>query len=176
VIVDGWPGTQGHNWGREHAFLYAWSHCNVLLDEQGRRLENSYFEGLSARVKLGPAKTPFLTVAWLRLHGVDLPFTAFSDILRSRSAIEERGRYRWTFTLTGEAGTLAAEAEAMLPDLVGLYYLNPDGSMTYCLNSKISRLALSFRPKHGAPIELRSEASALEIGTRNPDHGVPMAV
>jgi hypothetical protein len=58
--------------------------------------------------------------------------------------------------------------------MVGLYYQNPDGAMTYCLNSKIARLTLRLRPRQGEELVLASSAAALEIGTRDPEHGVEM--
>jgi hypothetical protein len=46
--------------------------------------------------------------------------------------------------------------------------------MTYCLNSKIAdghvRLEVAGRPS----LEVRARAAALEIGTRDPNHGVKM--
>ena len=46
--------------------------------------------------------------------------------------------------------------------------------MTYCLNSKIAvgqvRLEVAGQPA----LEMHTRAAALEIGTRDPDHGVKM--
>lgn len=176
IAVSGWPGTQGHNWGREHAFLYAWSHCNLLYDERGTFMEDSYFEGLSARVRIAGKVTPFLSVAWLRLRGVDFPFTHLRTLARAQAEVEVGARYTWSFSLAGEAGSLTGELEAPRENLVGLYYVNPNGEMTYCLNSKIARLRLSLRPYSGGEIALTSEAAALEIGTRDPHHGVTMVL
>jgi hypothetical protein len=69
-------------------------------------------------------------------------------------------------------GELFAETE----DMAGLHYENPDGTMTYCLNSKLAsaRLALARPGKLGLPLVVSSRAAALEIGTRDRAHGVRM--
>jgi hypothetical protein len=87
IRVDGWSGTQGHNWGRDHTYQYAWGHSN-LLSLGGRPLSDTYFEGLTARVKLGAKVTPPLSIGWLRLRGVDLPFTGLAEAARAATSIE----------------------------------------------------------------------------------------
>ena len=67
-------------------------------------------------------------------------------------------------------GTFSANTD----DFVGLHYENPDGAMTYCLNSKIARGDVRLEVAGRPPIEAHTQAAALEIGTRDPDHGVRM--
>jgi hypothetical protein len=177
VKVSGWPGTQGHNWGREHAFLYVWSHCNAFFGEDGELLQDTYFEGLSAKIKIGPVLSPYLSSAWLRYRGVDIPFT-LRELTRAgtTSEIEQRGPYRWSFYLDSPQASLEGTIEATQSQMCGLYYVNPDGQMTYCLNSKIANMRLLLRPKNSGSMILTSRAAALEIGTRDPNHGVTMVV
>jgi hypothetical protein len=58
--------------------------------------------------------------------------------------------------------------------MVGLHYENPNGEMTYCLNSKIAWALLVLEPKSGPRVQATSNAAALEIGTKDPKHGVCM--
>src|SRR5690606_12260048 len=62
--LSGWRAMIGHNWGRGHAHLYGWSHCNVW---DGR--DDLVIEALSARVRLGavPLLSPMLTAVFLRV-------------------------------------------------------------------------------------------------------------
>jgi hypothetical protein len=63
--------------------------------------------------------------------------------------------------------------------MVGLRYENPDGAMTYCLNSKLASARLEVelrRSEPGRSFAVTSRAAAFEIGTRNPDHGVEMVL
>jgi hypothetical protein len=46
--------------------------------------------------------------------------------------------------------------------------------MTYCLNSKIARGHVRLEVAGRPTIEATTRAAALEIGTRDPDHGVKM--
>ena len=61
-------------------------------------------------------------------------------------------------------------------DMVGLYYPNPHGPMTYCLNTKLARARVRFEASGRPPLLLTSRAAALEIGTRDDGHGVRMYV
>ena len=81
---------------------------------------------------------------------------------------------RWQFA--GKTSRVQVEGEmwADTDDFVGLYYPNPDGTMCHCLNSKLARARLLLRIAGRSPKELTSERAALEIGTRDPGHGVRM--
>jgi hypothetical protein len=46
--------------------------------------------------------------------------------------------------------------------------------MTYCLNTKLARARLELRVPGSPPVVATSRAGALEIGTRDPKHGVRM--
>lgn len=169
--VDGWPAMEGHNWGVGHADLYAWAHVNAWNEPEGRGV---VFEGFSGKVRVGRVTTPLVTLLALRHKGVRYEARGVLDLARTRGGIHDHRR--WTFeTLQGGA---RIEGEIVLDpeDTVGLYYPNPTGEMTYCLNSKIARARLRFAPPGRAPLELTSDAAALEIGTHEPRHGIRMYV
>jgi hypothetical protein len=170
--LDAWPGLVGHNWGRSHAFLYAWAHCNVWDDG-----DDVVFEGLSARVRLGRGKlgvlAPMTTLLCVRHRGVRYDLNAPLDLARNRGEISPR---RWTFHGANELVAIDGELWGENDDFVGLFYANPDGAMTHCLNSKIAHGRITLTPRGRAPIVLRTRAAALEIGTRDPNHGVRMYV
>jgi hypothetical protein len=166
--VDGWRGMQGHNWGRGHAELYAWCHGNVWKEEPELVLE-----GMSGRVRVGPVLSPMTTLVCVRYRGVVYDFNAPLTLLRAHGDISPRG---WTFSAEGKLGRIEGVVEAGAEDMVGLHYPNPDGAMTYCLNTKLASASVRFEPAGRPPITLTSNATALEIGTRNADHGVRMHV
>jgi len=166
--IDGWRGMQGHNWGTAHADLYAWCHCNVWAEEQ-----DFILEGLSARVRVGPVMSPLLTIVCARYRGVVYDFNRPLEIYRAEGDVSPR---RWTFSTHGKLARIEGIVEADTEDMVGLYYPNPDGPMTYCLNSKIARARIRFEAAGRAPLNLTTRAAALEIATRSDDHGVRMYV
>lgn len=168
IRVENARGMQGHNWGESHAHLYAWAHCN-----QWDQDEDFVFEGLSAKIKLGPVVTPIATLVCVRHRGVRYEFNRFRDLLKNRGEVSFR---RWVFRAESDLGRIEGELFGQTPDFVGLHYPNPDGTMTYCLNSKLAHARLRFEPFGRPPMTLTSRTAALEVGTREPNHGIRMYV
>jgi hypothetical protein len=166
--LDGWPGMVGHNWGRGHSESYAWGHCNAWDGE-----DDVVVEGLSARVRVGPLLTPTTTLVCVRHHGVRYDLTGLASLVRNEGAISPR---RWTLHARGPRIDVEGELWADTEDFVGLFYPNPDGTMCHCLNSKLAHARVTLCIAGRAPRELRSTRAALEIGTRDPNHGVRMVV
>ncbi len=166
VKVEGWRGMQGHNWGTRHTELYAWAHVN-----QWEQDEQVVFEGLTGRVKVGPVLAPPLTIVCIWHRGTRYEFNAPRVMLRSHGEI---GTRRWRFEVESPLARASGELFADTKDFVGLFYENPDGQMTYCLNSKIATAKISLEARGRPPLVLTSQSAALEIGTKDPDHGVQM--
>jgi hypothetical protein len=166
--IDGWRGLLGHNWGRGHAFAYAWGHCNVWDEDV-----DLVFEGTSGRVRVGPVLIPTTTVLVVRLNGETHALNHVSELARNKGSMTFR---RWKFSARGPTLSVSGELFAETEDMVGLHYENPDGAMTYCLNSKLASARIALEPRGGLPIVVNSRAAALEIGTRDPHHGVRMAL
>lgn len=166
--IDGWPAMIGHNWGRAHAHLYAWTHCNVW------DVEDLVFEGVSARVRMGPVLSPMLTAVFLRYRGQSFDLNSRELFGKSRGVISLR---RWEATAENGRGLrVLADFGAETDDFVGLHYANPRGGATHCLNTKLARGRLDVTLPSGESFVAHSRAAALEIGTRDPHHGVRMYV
>jgi hypothetical protein len=166
-VLDGWPGMQGHNWGRGHADAYAWAHCSSWDGDA----EGAWFEGFSGRVRIGPVTTPWLSLAAVHRGGRIVRFDGASSML-SRSidvAVDH-----WRFRLRQGGATLEGEITADKDLMGGLHYANPKGPLTYCLNSKLARGTLRLDEPGQPPLELTSNRIALEIGTHDSSHGVRM--
>lgn len=165
--LDGWRGMQGHNWGRGHADLYAWCHV-CSWDDAGEPL---VLEAVSARVRTGPVLLPLLTLVAVRSRGVDYRFHRPADMARAEARIDGLS-YR--VAVESDLGKVEAELTAEPVDTAGLYYANPKGPLTYCLNSKLATARLSFEPAGRARTTRTSKAAALEIGTHDPVPSVRM--
>lgn len=168
VEVASWRGMQGHNWGKSHAYRYAWAHCNQF---EGH--DDVVFEGLTGQIKMGPLVTPPITLLCLRVRGVHYDWNRPQDWLQASA---RTGTRRWEFQSRSDLGRLEGWLEAPTEDLVGLIYENPTGPTTHCLNSKLARAELLFHPAGRAPLRLESKAAALELGTTDPTHGVRLYV
>lgn len=165
--VDGWPGMQGHNWGVANSDAYAWAQCNAWKDAP----PGTWFEGATARLRIGPVMTPWLSVMSLHANGQLYRFDGPRSLL---SRAVDVGFYRWRFTARHGPFALEGEIRAARDDLAGLLYDNPSGPPTFCLNSKLATGTLVLR--HGGRVvaELASDRFALELGTKDQGHGVPI--
>jgi hypothetical protein len=164
--VTAWKGMQGHNWGRGHADLYAWGHCNCWDQDV-----DTVVEAVSARVRVGPVLTPLLTMVCVRHEGREFRLTRPRDLMRNRGEVHPR---RWFFGAKDRHVSIEGDFSAQTDDFVGLYYPNPDGSMTYCLNTKIAHGRVRIEISGQEPVDLITKCAALELGTKDPDHGVRM--
>jgi hypothetical protein len=167
VQVNSWRGMEGHNWGARHAELYAWCHVNQWEGD-----EDLMFEGLTARVKVGPLLAPPLTLLCVWHHGVRYELNGPVTLARGRGHIDDLRR--WRFHAKNDLAEISGELYAETEDFVGLSYENPDGAITYCLNSKIARGRLRLSVKGRPDVDVITKCAALEIGTKNAKHGVKM--
>jgi hypothetical protein len=166
--LSGWRGMQGHNWGRGHADVYAWGHCNHWEQDV-----DTMVEAVSARVRVGPVLTPLITMVCVRHLGQEFLFTGPRHLMTNRGEVHPR---RWFFGAKHRGICIEGDFSAQTDDLVGLYYPNPDGSMTYCLNTKIGHGRLRLELPGQDPVDLTTKSAALELGTKDPAHGVRMYV
>lgn len=165
-VVDDWPCMIGHNWGRRHAHLYAWAHCNSW-DVPGL-----VFEGVSARVRMGPMLSPMATAAFVRYCGRSFDLNAPRSLAHNRGIVSLR---RWELDASDGGGVrVKCELSAETDDLVGLHYENPNAATTYCLSSMLAKARLELHVPNEETIVATSRAAALEIGTRDAAHGVRM--
>ncbi len=170
VEVDGWTGLQSHNWGRTHAFDYAYGNACRFNERDDAR-----FDGFTARIQMGPLTTPRLTACVLRLGTTDYAFNAKRRLIGG-------GHYtfpRWSFQLLGAGGyRLSGSIEAARERFVGLCYADPAGSLADCLNTKFGRGELVLERQVVGRWEevqrLTGDAFELEFLFRDVDHGVPV--
>jgi len=122
--VEGWVGLRGHNWGREHAWRYAYGNCNLWDDGAPRAVD-----GFSARIRLpGGAKSPWLSTVVARSPDHDL--NRLSDWFGGAQVAPDRWRL--------STGGCALEMTADPSTYVGLRYAHPGGEESYCYNTKFA--------------------------------------
>lgn len=164
VEVDGWIGSQNHNWGSRHTDRYAWGQV-AGFDEA----PDSFLELATAQLRIGPWWTPPLTPIVLRHEGVEHAFRALHRIAGT-GAIDG---FHWRFSGASGDARIEGSISARPEDFVGLRYDNPPGGVKWCLNSKLARCALRLQRRGHAPIELHSaQRAAFEILTDDSGHGV----
>jgi hypothetical protein len=169
IDVDGWVGSQNHNWGSEHTSRYAFGQVAGFDDAP-----DAFLEVATVRARIaGPVRTPQLTTLVLRHAGAEHSFVSAGRALRARARY---GYFHWDFA-TGDdrvriTGRIAADRAAF----VALRYDNPPGGVKHCLNTKIAAAELTVRDRAtGRSQTLRTADRALfEILTDDTGHGVPL--
>lgn len=164
------PGMQAHLHGTRHAESWAWTHVNSWDQDT-----DTWLEGVSARIKVGPVPLPPLTPIALHHRGATHLFNSLEKLRRNRSVSREPS---WTFSCAGPELRLEAELSAPPELFVGVRYEDPDGTFRYCRNSKVARATLRlYRPGDTTPIEtLTSSAAALEFVSRTENPAVPTRI
>jgi hypothetical protein len=173
--IDDWAGMLGHNWGRTHNPRYHWAQCSMLSPAGEDPCDDTFFEGWSGRIGLGPFLSPWLTGAIVRLRGEDLPFNRLTGVF-NRTA--DPRLFQWSFTAEQNGRRLSWEVSAPREDFVGLRYFDPAGVENHCLNSKIADCRLRLWRREGRTwvpeVDLSGASScAYEILTP-PGHGVAL--
>jgi len=170
IDVTGWKGSQNHNWGEKHTDQYAWAQCNSFL-----RCPDTYVEMMSARLKLGPVWTPYISFLALHYQGQDIFFNSPSCIARAKAQFP--ARFEWHLSVDNGTYQAHCRVAGKKETFAGLRYRNPPGGEHACLNSKISSSEIKLL-RGGKEVEtLRSDfTTAFEILTDEPDHGVPLLV
>lgn len=164
-IVD-WVGSQNHNWGSRHTDRYAWGQV-AGFDED----PTAFLECSTARIKLGPVWTPWLSPAVLHLRGETLRWNGLWTAARADGHYDVRRR-EWTIATAGSAGQLAVHLIAEPTDFVALRYGNPSGGTKICLNTKIARCEVTL-VRGGETLRLTSARAAFEILEDHVDDVVP---
>jgi hypothetical protein len=174
ISVDGWIGSQNHNWGSRHTDRYAWGQVAGFDDAPLAFLELS-----TARLKIGPLWTPWMTLVVLRLEGQEYVLNSLAQSIRAYGRFEfgqARGSNpRWRFDSRAAGVRLHGEITAPASSFVGLRYANPPGGYKTCLNTKLARCDLVLE-RTGQPTQrfIALNRAAFEILTDDEDHGVPV--
>jgi hypothetical protein len=122
---------------------------------------------------MGSVLTPFLSVFTVHVEGRTYRFDGPRALVGSDVDVEPcRFRFRAEAAGTELTGVVVGRKD----ETAGLVYENPDGSRTYCLNSKIASGRFVLGRVGREPLELRSRQVALEVGTKRVDHGVKIHV
>jgi hypothetical protein len=171
IDVRQWLGMQGHNWGREHAFEYAWG--QALFPATANEPE-AMVEGFSARVRVGGLRTPRVSCLVVRRGEQTLRFDRLFDLWRQEAELDTD---RWSLRLLGSDGEARLEMDAAGRPIACLGYRNPDERLSYCFNSKLARVRLQVQPASGAAFACESaHGGALEFLRNEPDPRFPDVV
>lgn len=154
ITVDGWPGSQNHNWGSRHTDRYAFGQVAGFDNAP-----ESFLEVATARNRIGPLWTPAVTPLVLRHRGRQLTLTSLGTGMRAKAIT---GATTWTFATGAGPVRVSGRIEAPADAFVLLEYRNPPGGVKYCLNTKLAGCELVVTDRStGSRDVLRSAHGAL---------------
>jgi hypothetical protein len=167
MAIEGWRGSQNHNWGSRHTDRYAWGQVAGF-----DAAPEVFLECSTARVRLGPLWTPWLTLVALRVEGRELAVNSLVRAARARARIDG---FHWSFDTRAKDVRVRARFDAPASAFVGLRYGNPPGGEKICLNSKLASCELTLE-EPGRPVRSFRTArrAAFEILGDAPAPGVPI--
>ena len=167
IPIDGWRGSQNHNWGSQHTDRYAWGQVAGFDNEPDAFLECS-----TAQIKLGPLWSPRLTFVVLRDEGQEYVLNGLLQAMRASGSYEF---FTWTVDTRSPEVHISGRIHAQASAFVGLRYQNPPGGEKTCLNTKLASAEIAVQ-RPGRPLRMLTtkHRAAFEILTDRVDHGVPI--
>lgn len=167
--VDGWVGSQNHNWGVRHTDRYAWGQVAGFDDEPA-----SFLEVATARLRLGPFWLPAMTLVVLRLGDERHALNSLRQARRARGRVDG---LEWRFASQAPGITIEGTISAPASRFVALRYANPPGGVKICVNSKLATCELTVRRDGRPPLTLRTaHRAAFEILDDTTRAGVPVVL
>lgn len=169
ISIDGWKGSQNHNWGSRHTDRYAWGQVAGFDNAQ-----DVFLECATAQIKAGPIWSPRLTFAVLRDEEGDVSLNGLLQAVRSFGRCEFFG---WEIAMQNSQVKISGRIHAPAGAFVGLTYQNPPGGSKTCLNTKLASAEITVQ-RRGQPSRtlVTKHRAAFEILTDRSDHGVPIVV
>jgi hypothetical protein len=169
IPIDGWRGSQNHNWGSRHTDHYAWGQVAGFDNAP-----DAFLECCTAQVKLGPVWSPRLTFVVLRDEGQE---TAINGLLQALRASGNFDFFTWTIDARSPQAHIYGRIHAPATVFVGLSYQNPPGGRKTCLNTKLASAEITVERRGQPPRTLKTmHRAAFEILTDRADHGVAIVV
>jgi len=164
VNIKNWIGSVNHNWGTKHTDLYAWGQVAGFDNAP-----NSFLELATAKLKMGPLWTPFLTPIVLRHNNKEYQLNKLSKVFR-RATFKY---FEWKFEAKSKEVILKGKIQATKKDFICLRYYNPPGGEKYCLNSKLAHCELQVHDLQTNRKDklIAMNRAAFEILTDKKDHG-----
>lgn len=169
IAIDNWIGSENHNWGMKHTDHYAWGQVAGFDNSP-----ESFLELATARIKIGPIWSPFITPIVFRHRGREFSLNELQTTLRRASFTY----FDWNFKANSPGVRLEGNIHAERENFVCLRYYNPVGGVKFCLNSKIASCRLKVWVDGSKDPELleTSSRAAFEILTDKDDHGLVPAL
>lgn len=160
-------GYQTHIWGKKHAYKWVWGHSNILKDENGDILEDSFFEGLTVVEKTGPLRVPPVSIFTIRYKGKTLEFNNIKDIIFNSSKWDY-GDHSVYWYLRSKKSNFSLKMQGRKENFIMAIYDDPNGEKVFCHNSEVESAEIQFE-LDGKNLKLICDGTFhTEFGSRTP--------
>ena len=166
-------GMAGYRSGSKSGFSWTWGHCNAFSNEQGEP-SDFIFEGLTARVKLGPVVSPPFSAFFFHYQGKPYFFNTVMGLfhLKSKSSLNE-----WQFEASRGDLAFRGHMKAEHKYFACLTYEDTNGSLLYCASSKLSDMRiLVYRNGKLESTLVAQGTAAFEVTSRQKNPYVPILI
>lgn len=177
ISIDGWRGSQNHNWGLRHTDRYAWGQVASFAER-----DDAFLELSTAQLDIGPFRSPWFTPLTLRIGERAYEFGSLWDAARNHGdygagrdgAPVNVDHPRWRFRAKRDGVVIRGSIHAPASAFVALPYGNPPGGEKICLNTKYARCEIAVI-ESGKTQTLTSDAAAFEILSDVRPDSIPVA-
>ena len=170
IVLDGWRGMVGHNWGAEHAERWIWLH-GVDFAQAG----DAWLDVALGRVKIAGRMTPWVANGALSIGGRRVRLGG----LGARGLRVQESASGCSLLLPGEHGArLQLRARVPAESAAGWRYGDPHGGDGHdVVNCSVAslELAVSLADERGQRTLSSPYGGVYELGMRERDHGVAIA-
>ncbi|MBI2520649.1 MAG: hypothetical protein HYV97_09535 [Bdellovibrio sp.] len=170
-------GMNGHNWGKEHAYQYAYANCNEF-SEEGKPLSETYFDCFSAKILLGPWKSPYLSAGSLFYKGKWYDFNRVLTCWRPRveeltlktyHVIFKNKEYEFDIMINGGGPSISVNGEGHA--WATLAYDHPSRKISQVHNTKHAKGTAKLTRLKDQQVIARLFSSSFELETLIPELG-----
>jgi hypothetical protein len=156
VAVSDWRGTVGHNWGSEHADSWVWLHAAGF-----GAAADGWLELVLARVRVGPALSPWLAAGALRTGAERFWLGRFGR----RPQVDAQPD-RLAARIPSPGGWLELAATTAEDDAVAVAYTDPSGGSRRVRHAAFAAVDLTWHRRGNPDITLATSQGAYEFGAR----------
>jgi hypothetical protein len=168
VAVSGWRGTAGHNWGSEHADSWVWLHAADFGTAAGPgHAPEAWLELVLARIKVGPARSPWTAMGALGLDGERIVLGGLG-----RRPLVDAGPGRLAASIGSPGARLLLSVTTEDADAVAVTYADPQGGNRTVRHAALAAVTLTLRRPGRPDVTLSSRHGAYEYGSAQPMPGI----
>jgi hypothetical protein len=168
IAVSGWRGTAGHNWGSEHADTWVWLHAADFGVTAGSgAAPQAWLELVLARIKVGPARSPWTAMGALGLGGERIVLGGLG-----RRPLVDAGPGRLTASIGSPGARLLLSVTTEDTGPVAVPYADPQGGTRTVRHAALAAVTLALRRAGRPDVTLTTRRGAYEYGTAQPVPGI----